>query len=145
MTDDHLSGDIKAVLKKYFTVVTTPKLPDNEYKDAHMSMYNVLTAIFKEENGGLVSKYYGVFIDTFAELAENTKAFSLERMFYGIQFMSGDYGVIDGYTSIMSLVSATYLPETRYSGTRFINMNKVLDAFVPVATRHYLTTYYRME
>lgn len=145
MSQNQFSADIKNVLDNYFKVVTNPRLSNEEYKNAHLAVNNILKKIFDPSTGGLTAVYYGEFMDTFASLAKNNKAFSLELMFYGIQFMTGDYDIIEGYTSIMSLISATYLPESRYTGTRFINVDKVLNNFVPVESRHYLTTYYRMD
>lgn len=145
MSDDSLTGDIKLVLKKYFGVVTTSKLRDIEYTDAHMSMYRLLKTIVDEKNGSDVEKYYGIFLDTFANLAQVNKDFTLERMFYGIQFMTKDFDIINGYTNMMSLVSATYLPEERYTGVRFITMNKVLDSFVPTNSRSYITSFYKLD
>lgn len=145
MMDDALTADIKLVLKKYFGVVTVSKLRDVEYADAHMSMYNLLKNIVSDSNGSLVEKYYKTFLDTFAVLAETTEGFKLERMFYGIQFMTKDFDIVNGYTNMMSLVSATYLPSERYSGIRFITMNKVLDSFVPAGSRSYITSYYKLD
>lgn len=142
--DDALTADIKLVLKKYFGVVTVSKLRDIEYADAHMSMYNLLKNIVSENNGSLVEKYYGLFLDTFAKLAEANEDFKLERMFYGIQFMTKDFDIVNGYTNMMSLVSATYLLSERYDGVRFISMNKVLDSFVPDSSRSYFTNYYKI-
>ncbi len=143
MSEDQLNGDIKSVLNSYFNTITKSNLNKDDYKKAHERMYMILKTIFTKAD--LTPNYYRYFLDTFYNLSKITQGFSLARMFYGLEHFSKELSVVEGYTNMMSLISATYIPEERYTGIKFVNMEKVMNSFITTDSRQYLASFYKIE